>query len=151
MSLIAALFPKQGDLDGVERLALSFGLSIAVTPLIGLLLNYTSYGIRLDPILLSLSSLTVLLVAVAYLRRRLTTSESRFRVDFGGFFRTLGGGFSGESRTGKILSVILIISILVAVSATVFVVVEPKVGESFTEFYILGPGGMASDYPTNLT
>ena len=71
-SLIAALFPKQGDLDGVERLALSFGLSIAVTPLIGLLLNYTSYGIRLDPILLSLSSLTILLVVVAYLRRRFT-------------------------------------------------------------------------------
>ena len=46
---------------------------------------------------------------------------------------------------------ILILSILVAVSATVYVIVEPKVGESFTEFYILGPGGMASDYPTNLT
>ena len=150
--MIAALFPKQGDLDGVERLALSFGLSIAVTPLIGLFLNYTSYGIRLDPILLSLSSLTILLVVVAYLRRRFTASESRFRVDFGGFFKSLGGGFSGESRTGKILSVILnLISILVAVSATVYVVVEPKVGESFTEFYILGPGGMASDYPTNLT
>ena len=111
MSLIAALFPKQGDLDGVERLALSFGLSIAVTPLIGLVLNYTSYGIRLDPILLSLSSLTVLLVVVAYLRRRLTASESRFRVDFGGFFKSLGGGFSGESRTGKILSVILNLSV----------------------------------------
>ena len=150
-ALIAALFPKQGDLDGVERLALSFGLSIAVTPLIGLALNYTSYGIRLDPILLSLSSLTILLVAVAYLRRRLTASESRFLVDFGGFFKSVGGSFSGESRTGKVLSVILILSILVAVSATVYVVVEPKVGESFTEFYILGPNGMASDYPTNLT
>ena len=82
-------------MDGVERLALSFGLSIAVTPLIGLVLNYTTYGIRLDPILLSLSSLTLLLVAVAYLRRRLTATENRFRVDFGGFFKTLGGGFSG--------------------------------------------------------
>ncbi|MDI9436340.1 MAG: DUF1616 domain-containing protein, partial [Euryarchaeota archaeon] len=40
-SLIAALFPRWGDLDGIERAALSFGLSIAVTPLIGLALNYT--------------------------------------------------------------------------------------------------------------
>jgi len=150
-ALIAALFPKMGDLDSVERLALSFGLSIAVTPLVGLLLNYTSFGIRLDPILLSLSSLTILLVVVAYVRRRFTPSEARFRVDFSGFFKSLGAGFSGESRTGKVLSVILILSILVAVSATVYVIVEPKVGESFTEFYILGPGGMASDYPTNLT
>jgi len=150
-SLIAALFPKQGDLDGVERLALSFGLSIAVTPLIGLTLNYTSYGIRLEPILLSLSSLTILLVVVAYLRRRFTASESRFRVDFNGFFKSIIGGFAGESRTGKILSLILILSILLAVSATVYIIVEPKTGESFTEFYILGPGGLASDYPTNLT
>ena len=43
-SLIAALFPRKGDLDGIERAALSFGLSIAVTPLIGLALNYTSMG-----------------------------------------------------------------------------------------------------------
>ena len=54
-SLIAALFPKKDDLDGIERTALSFGLSIAVTPLIGLLLNYTPFGIRLEPILISLS------------------------------------------------------------------------------------------------
>ncbi len=39
--LIAALFPRKGDLDGIERIALSFGLSIAVVPLIGLGLNYT--------------------------------------------------------------------------------------------------------------
>ena len=33
-SLIAALFPGRDDLDGIERIALSFGLSIAVVPLI---------------------------------------------------------------------------------------------------------------------
>jgi len=48
-SLIVVLFPKKDDLEGVERLALSFGLSIAVTPLIGLVLNYTPWGIRLTP------------------------------------------------------------------------------------------------------
>jgi uncharacterized membrane protein len=114
-------------------------------------LNYTSYGIRLDPILLSLSSLTILLVLVAYLRRRFTLSESRFRVDFRGFFKSLGGSFSKESKGSKVLSVILILSIILAVSGTVYVIMEPKMGESFTEFYILGPGGLASDYPTNLT
>jgi hypothetical protein len=33
-SLIAALFPRRDDPDGIERIALSFGLSIAVVPLI---------------------------------------------------------------------------------------------------------------------
>jgi len=46
-SLIAALFPRRDDLDGIEQIALSFGLSIAIVPLIGLALNYTPYGSRL--------------------------------------------------------------------------------------------------------
>ncbi len=36
-----AAFSEKNDLDGIERLALSFGLSIAVVPLIGLGLNFT--------------------------------------------------------------------------------------------------------------
>jgi uncharacterized membrane protein len=52
--LIAALFPGGEDLDWIERIALSFGLSIAVVPLIGLALNYTPWGIRLDPIVTAL-------------------------------------------------------------------------------------------------
>src|SRR5665648_1005599 len=50
-SLIAALFPAKDDLDGIERFALSVGLSIAVVPLMGLALNFTPFGIRLVPIL----------------------------------------------------------------------------------------------------
>ncbi len=150
-ALIAALFPKKDDLDTIERLALSFGLSIAITPLIGLILNYTPYGIRLDPILVSLTGVTVLLCAVAFLRRRRIPEEERFQVDFTGFFNGLKGSFKGESRTGKILSAVLILSIILAISTTAYIIVKPKEGESFTEFYILGPDGKASNYPTNLT
>ncbi|MCK4491168.1 MAG: DUF1616 domain-containing protein [Candidatus Altiarchaeales archaeon] len=28
---------------------------------------------------------------------------------------------------------------------------HPSRGETFTEFYLLGPGGMAGDYPTTLS
>jgi len=44
-SLIATLFPRKDDLDAIERIALSFGLSIAIVPLLGLALNYTPFGI----------------------------------------------------------------------------------------------------------
>ncbi len=44
-ALIAALFPPgKEEIDTLERVALSFGLSIAVVPLIGLALNYTPPG-----------------------------------------------------------------------------------------------------------
>ena len=93
-SLIAALFPKKDDLDGIERAALSFGLSVAVTPLIGLALNYTSWGIRLTPILISLSAFTFIMVFVAYLRRiraphggKVLCSIWKFTVKSGGILR----------------------------------------------------------------
>jgi len=56
-SLIAALFPRKADLDGIERVALSFGLSLAIVPLLGLVLNYTPFGIRSSPVLILLSVL----------------------------------------------------------------------------------------------
>jgi uncharacterized membrane protein len=150
-SLIAALFPKKDDLDGIERAALSFGLSIAVTPLIGLALNYTSYGIRLIPVLISLSAFSIIMVIVAYFRRRRVPEGEKFHVNFGGFIKSIKGVFKGESKTSKILSIILLISIILAISTTAYIIIKPNHGETFTEFYILGPGGQASGYPTNLT
>ncbi|MGO9386932.1 MAG: DUF1616 domain-containing protein [Methanobacterium sp.] len=150
-AFIAALFPKNGDLNKLERLILSFGSSIVITPMLGLILNYTPYGISLESGLLALSSLTVILVFIAYLRRVLTTPVNRFKVDLSGF-KSLGTKLSRESLTGKISSAILILSILLAISATVYVIFEPKPEvESFTQFYILGSDGMLSDYPINLT
>ena len=75
-SFIKALFPKErkpepettANLDTVERVALSIGLSLALVPLVGLLLNYTPWGIRLTPIVLSLLFLTAILATIAVAR-----------------------------------------------------------------------------------
>lgn len=75
-ALIAALFPRKDDLDGIERVALSFGLSIAITPLLGLALNYTPFGIRLAPVFTVLSVFTISLAICAYVRRRRITEGS---------------------------------------------------------------------------
>jgi len=74
-SLICALFPKKDEMDGIERIALSIGLSIAVAVIIGLVLNYTPWGIRLGPILLAISSFTLILAAVTATRRETTVTE----------------------------------------------------------------------------
>jgi uncharacterized membrane protein len=57
----------------------------------------------------------------------------------------------GSSKWHKALSIFLIIALILAIAATVYIIVTPHQGEKFTEFYILGPDGKASDYPTNLT
>ncbi len=68
-ALIEALYPKEEDLQPLERLALSIGLSLALVPLVGLVLNYTPWGIRLDPIFASLCLLTLGLAAAAVVRK----------------------------------------------------------------------------------
>ena len=68
---IEALFinPLSGrkELDRLERYTLSIGMSLALAP--GLLLNYTPWGIRLEPIVISLSLLTLVCIAVATYRK----------------------------------------------------------------------------------
>jgi len=44
---VEALFPKSREIDAIERFALSVELSLALVPLIRLLLNYTPSGISL--------------------------------------------------------------------------------------------------------
>jgi len=60
-------------------------------------------------------------------------------------------GIMKKETLDKILTVILLIAIITALAATVYIIVTPKKGEEFTEFYILGPGGKAADYPTDLS
>ncbi|MEN4006976.1 MAG: DUF1616 domain-containing protein [Methanobacteriaceae archaeon] len=49
------------------------------------------------------------------------------------------------------ISLILIIILMAAFAATVYIIINPHPGEKFTEFYILGPEGKAGNFPTNLT
>jgi uncharacterized membrane protein len=68
-TLIEALYPEERSLSPLERVALSIGLSLALVPLVGLLLNYTPFGIRLYPVLFSLSALSILLSFVGAYRK----------------------------------------------------------------------------------
>ena len=148
--LIAALFPRNDDLDWLERCALSFGLSIAVTPLIGLVLNYTPWGIRLDPILVALSLFILVMALAAAVRRLALPQEERLTIPATEVIASARNElFSpGQSRLDRTLSIVLVLSILAAIGTTLFVIAVPKEGEHFTEFYLLGANGKAADYPT---
>ena len=75
-SLIKALFPAK-ELDNIERIALSIGMSLALVPITGLLLNYTPWGIRLTPVTLSLLALTTTFATAAVLRQHETGLTKR--------------------------------------------------------------------------
>ena len=66
-SFIKTLFPTK-ELDNIERTALSIGTSIALVPIVGLLLNYTAWGIGTTSITLALLALTTLLATASIVR-----------------------------------------------------------------------------------
>ena len=68
-ALIQLLYYRREDLSDLERLALSLGLSLALVPLVGLILNYTPFGIRLIPVALSLALLSMTLITLAVIKR----------------------------------------------------------------------------------
>lgn len=180
-AFIAALFPEAGErpssddtergdggseqsssrignlqhrgIDGLERVVLSFGLSIAIVPLIGLVLNFTPWGIRLLPVLLGISGFTVLVAVVATIRRWELPADERFVVPYRDW---LAAGrrefFQPDTRTDSLLNVLLVLSIVLAMTSVAYAIAVPKPGEDFTECYLLTEDDdgelVADDYPT---
>jgi len=134
-------------LDSIERVALSFALSIAVVALIGLILHYTVWGIRLYPILTSLTVFVLGASIIALVRRRRLAEDERLAISFSLRLHP----WRGQNRLDKILSVILIVAILGATGTIGYVIATPKQAERFTEFYVLGPEGKVEGYPEELT
>jgi uncharacterized membrane protein len=151
-SLIAALFPKKNDLGGVERIALSFGLSIAIVPLLGFGLNYSPWGIRLIPILITIVLFTLSMCLIAIYRRNNLPESQSYSVHFNTFFHSFCTELIiiPQSRKEKILIVTLVISILLSAAFVTYFIINPIHNDKFTEFYILGPGAIADEYPTDL-
>ncbi len=67
-ALVEALYPKR-DLDELTRFALSIGLSLALVTLVGLVLNYTPFGISLLPVTLSIAGLTTIILLLALTKK----------------------------------------------------------------------------------
>ena len=159
-AIIAALFPEAGEppttneaddtdgfapsvdrdrgIDGIERVALSFGLSIAVVPLLGLVLNFTPWGIRLVPIAIAVSGTTILAAGIAAVRRWELPEEERFAVPYREWIEAGRTElFEPDSRTDAVLNVVLALSVLLAVSSVAYAVAVPPQGQQFSEFYLL--------------
>lgn len=150
--LIAALFPRVGDLTLLERIALAFGLSIVIVPFIGLGLNFTPLGIRLDPIVISLILFTWVMILVAHYRRAILPVEERFKIPFSNIVGTIRDGIfpSESSKIDRLLSSILVFVIIIAIITTIYVIASPREGEHFSEFFILGENHTAADYPDQI-
>jgi len=79
-TLIPAFSPRSSAFSGLRRIALSFGMSIALAPLMGLFLNISPWGFSLYPLLIALAILIFVASVLAQLRRRQLNAMERFSV-----------------------------------------------------------------------
>ena len=140
-ALVAAMFLRREGMSAIERVVLSLGMSIAVVSLIGLILNYTPWGVRLEPVLYSVSAFIFITSIIAWWRCKSLPEPGRFGIEF-----TLRLPGWGGSVWDRVLLVVLVISVLGVLGVLGYVVVKPGVGEKYTEFYVLGPEGIAANY-----
>jgi uncharacterized membrane protein len=148
-ALIAAIFPRPGWPDAVERLALSAMVSLAVVALIGIALNYSPWGVRAESIIGFVGLFILLSSFLGLLYRR--TVPATERPDLGP--RSLA---ASASRNARLLAYPGAAALGLLAAVAVIVLAIPGAGqrgtsEPFTEFYLLGADGTAEGYPTALT
>ncbi len=136
-SLLLALIPKKESGRVIETITLSVVLSIVVVALLGLLINYTPWGITLETILCAISVFILACLIVAWYRIRninlsmvpnqaqAVTSNTEKLVIYG----------SG-TRDFLLTLVMILMSVGVIVLLTSFIS-APKNQEEFTSFYIV--------------
>jgi uncharacterized membrane protein len=144
-ALQAALFPYKVQFDDIERLALSLGLSFAIIPPVAFFLDQLPWGLDLWPILIAESILSASFASSVLYRRRSIPPAERFlpSLELG----RINTWRREQDKNGKLFFYILAAAfIIIVVSVVVMLTVYPP-GERFTEFYILGAGNLAQDYP----
>ncbi|MFC1992485.1 DUF1616 domain-containing protein [Chloroflexota bacterium] len=145
-TLVSALLPARSSLGGVERVTLSFGLSIAIAILIGVILNFTPWGISIYPTIIFFALFVLITALIAWYRRGKLPPPERLNP-------TVSLGVPKWWRIGgfhRALSLSLIVAILIALGCLGYVIAQPTKSEGFTEFYLLGIDGKAENYPTKV-
>lgn len=133
-------------LDPLERAALSVGLSLALVPLAALVLNFTPLGVRAVPVTLTIGVFNLVLAAAGYRRRQVLQPGQRPRLALDLSLER----WQGTSVADRAVTLTLLASIMVAGGSVAYILAAPVQGEPFTQFYVLGADGRASDYPVHL-
>ena len=140
-SVSMALFPP-GELDALERSALTFSLSFGIIVFVAPFLNLSPGGLTADSIVGAVSAVTLFATAVAWWRRRGrraagppsgTTPLGPSR------WRGVGGRWAGVAVGLVVVLVVALLALGIAAPS-----------RTATEFFVLGPDGTAAGLPARV-
>jgi uncharacterized membrane protein len=143
-ALAEAVFAHKDDLDGVARLGLSFGLSVAILPILALVLSYLPWGIRLWPMTISLALWIFFVCGVAAFRRWQFTSTDDSAAPPVPHPLVWWRGQNKITKGGYVLGML---GFLIIGTYGAYVFLSPNPADRLTELYVLGAEGRAESYP----
>ena len=128
---------SRNNINGVERVALSFVLSIVIVALLWLGLRFISLETRLMSVIIVVAAFTLLVAAVATQRRLSLPDDEQFSVSCAKWVN-LGRQklLHPDSHTDQVLNILLIISVLLIIGSVGYTVAVPP-QDGFSEFYLL--------------
>ncbi|MCU4719599.1 DUF1616 domain-containing protein [Halapricum hydrolyticum] len=173
--LLAVLFPRrQSTVDGndpiesatptvhrlahggrpswSERLVLSFGLSVAIVPILGLLVTPFTGSLSSQSVFLGLNAFVFAGTVAAVTRRGVVPADERLQLPSWAVRDSLGTIFDRDGN--RLLSVVLVLAVVVALASIGLAVTFPASGETYTSTTLLTENDegelVASGYPSTL-
>lgn len=146
-ALVSALFPTDEAIDGIERIALGFGLSLALIPLIALGIQYSPWKLTLGPILAGLLGSTIFFSGAGVWRRHRASAETRFVAVIP---RPSIPPPRDWDRTTRFAVGLLVVSLVLLGGSGAVLVYERLQGDPMTEFALYNASGVPEFYPRDL-
>ena len=143
-ALVSVLWPSK-SLENIERIALSFGLSIAITAIVGIAMHYTA-GLSLASIVMGLLVLIILLSGLAFFQRSKISEDEAFEFEIPKPISIIP-----DSKPEMFIVILLAACLIISGITFGYLVTRPVSGESYTEFYIMDINGTTQNYPVNLS
>lgn len=126
------------SVSDLERVGLAFGLSFALLPMLGLVIATTPWGFAETIVIAVVSGFSLTMAMLAIVRRLLVPTEERYRPRLGE--RIQGANailFDTESTVHTAVNVVLVVSVVIALSTVGYALVAPQQGEAYTSLQLL--------------
>lgn len=145
--LTVALFPRRSDLDNIERVGLSMGLSIAWVSVLALLLNIFPSGLRFWPIVWGeVLGIGVFMATAVYRRYRLPRYELYTPAPL-----LPRHWWQQKNKVEKRLLWSCLAALVLIAVGVVVLLTAVSTQERATEFYMLSEAGLAENFPHQTT
>ncbi len=143
---MAAFLPRAGAADWIFRVTVAFGLGFALEAFLGLVLNYTPFGITFASVVVTTLAASLGLGVLAFVRRMTLPPDQRLELSLN--VRVTPWGHYSLVEKGLAIALVAILAITIPFLGIAFIQPPPK--QPFTELYLLGPTGNFTGLPSRL-